>query len=245
MMIKILHEDTNIENLKKEWSNMRFISADNPQTAFAELGVQPYPRNSRTPVTLIKFGKKQFMEKLLEKGEVYMQTLTYFRELENKMNDSDGRGDAYEGIDAVLHVDEITIDDISIKNPSPIQCKYSNNSDGLVFCTYGVFDDSLLNNHLTISDEMKKMGDSAVVICDPMAFLNRCAAYTKNIKGKLMADSVTYYDENTGNYNMSPWLKRKKYEYQSEYRLFIPCTNKKPLSLRLGSIEDIARIITW
>lgn len=243
---KIFPEDTKLEDLQKEWPYIQIVSADNPQVAFAELGVRPYPLNSRTPVMLIKFGEKRFMEKLLFDGEVYMQTTNYFSELENGNKDcSDGRGDAYEGVDVVLHADEITFDGISIKNQSSIRGKYSNNNDGLVFSTFGVFDTSQREGSLVFSDEMKKMGNAAVVIYDPMIFVDRCTRVTKKLGGVLMADSVTYYNENAGDYKICPWLKRKKFEFQSEYRLFIPCRNTAPLILRLGSIEDIAEIITW
>lgn len=243
---KILPEDAKLEDLQKEYPNMQIISAENPQFSISDLGVQPYPLNFRTPVTLIKVGEARFMKKLLEDGEVYMQTTTHFRELENWKDDcSDGRGDTYEGVDVVVQAEEINIAETTIKNISPIRGKFSNNNDGLIYSTYGVFDGTLLDGNLTIPDEMKKMGDAAIVIYDPMIFLDRCASYIKNMGGKLMAGSVTYYDENTGDYTMCPWLKRKRFEYQSEYRLFIPCGNRNPLLLRLGSIEDIAEMKTW
>lgn len=242
---RILPEDTTLDDFQKEFPNMQISTANNLQTAFDDLGVHPYPLNFRTPITLIKVGEKKYMKKLLENGEVFMRTTTYFRELEAGTNDSsDGRGDAYEGVDVVLPADEIIVDGTSIRNPSPIRGKFSNNNDGLIFSIFGVFDDSMLDGNITIPDDMRRMGDTAVVISDPMVFLDRCASYIKNIGGKVMAGSVTYYDEKAGAYTMCPWLKRKIFEYQSEYRLFIPCGNRNPLTLRLGSIEDIAEMKT-
>ena len=241
--LNILPEDAKL----KEFPDMQIISGRTPDFLFSELGVLPHPLSFKTPITLIKIGEANFMKKLLEDGEVYMQTTTHFRELENGKDDcSDGRGDTFEGVDIVLQAKEITIAETTIKNISPIRGKYSNNNDGLIYSTYGVFDDTLLvDGNLTLSDEMKKMGDAAIVIYDPMIFLDRCATYLENIGGKLMAGSVTYYDENIGDYTLCPWLKRKRFEYQSEYRLFIPCGNRNPLLLRLGSIEDIAVMKTW
>lgn len=245
MKLKILPKDTTIEDLQKTFPNIQFISTENPRYAFSELGVCPYPLNSRIPVSLIKFGEKEFMEKLLRDGEVYMQTTSHFRELESLQNDcSDGRGDAYEGVDLLLHVNEVTIDNVSITSSSSIIGKYSHNNDGLVFSTYGVFDSSQVDGNLIITEEMKKMGNTAIVINDPLVFLDRCATFTKKIGGKLMANSITYYNEDIGDYYLCPWLKRDKFAYQSEYRLFIPCGNKVPLKLKIGSIGDIAELIS-
>lgn len=242
----IFPEDIKQEDIKKKYSDIQFISTDNPQTAFAELGTKSYLMNFRYPVALIKIGEEEFMKKLFESGEVFMRSVAFFQELENDTNDcSDGRGDAYEGVDVVLQASELIVNDTSITNISPIRCKYSNNNDGLIYSTFGVFEDSMQDGNYSIPDDMRKMGDTAVIIYQPQIFIDRCTAYVKNIGGKLMARSVTYYDENVGNISMSPWLKRKKFEYQSEYRLFIPCMNRAQLTLRLGSIEDIAKMIKW
>lgn len=54
---------------------------------------------------LIKIGEGKYLKKLFEHGEIYMQTLTHFKNLE----DGYLRGDAYEGADSIDQLDWIKI----------------------------------------------------------------------------------------------------------------------------------------
>lgn len=221
------------------------VQSDNPYNDLKAFGVNVYPKSeSRTPVYLVKVGEKQFMERLLFQGEVFMNTLASFRKIEDiGGNCSDGRGDAYEGIDAFFQVSGLYIGNNLIEGVSPIRYNLPGGIKGLIYCLFGVYDDTEDVPSL-IPQKLLEMGDTAIIINDPMVFIDRCATAAKAAGGKLFANSVQYYDEREGNYFLTPWLKRKKYFYQSEYRLFIPCNNDKPLSLTIGPIDDIAEMVS-
>ena len=221
------------------------MQSDNPYADLAELGAVPLPASAgKTPVTLVKVCDKIFMKKLLEEGEVFMRPLEYYRKLENDGGDlSDGRGDAYEGIDAITQATAIYIGGKEIETPFTIRHNFPNGNRGLIYCLYGVYNDSYANGELILPDAMKEMGDTAVVIKDPMSFIDRCVAAARNAgAGQIAAGSVGYYDETEGDYFLSPFGKRQKFKSQSEYRLYIPCNKKGDFTLSIGSIEDIADI---
>lgn len=223
------------------------MASGNLYADLSKLGTQPYPHSeNKTPVTLIKVGEQQFMEKLIQEGEVYMQTLEHYRNLELEAKDfSDGRGDAYEGIDAINQVNQLSFGDKTFDTAFTLRCKSSKGIKGLVYSMYGVFDGSWVDGTFVLPECMKKMGDSMVVITDPMVFLDRCASAIFQLKGRLLARSVSYYDEQEGDYFLDPWLKRKQFSAQSEYRLFVPCAYNKPLALHIGALTDIAELVNF
>ena len=224
--------------------NVRMPS-DNPYADLSELGTEPLaPSEGKTPVTLVKVGSEFFMKKLLEEGEVFMRTLEYYRKLENDGADcSDGRGDAYEGIDAITQATAICIGEEEFPTSFTIRHSLPGGYKGLIYCLYGVYDDSYSCDKLVLPNEMSGLGDTVVVIKDPMAFIDRCVTAARKAEaGKTAAGSVGYYDETEGDYFLSPFWKRQKFAPQSEYRLYIPCNNKGDFTLRVGSIEDIADI---
>ena len=221
------------------------MQSDNPYADLAELGTEPLAQSEgKTPVTLVKVCSEFFMKKLLEEGEVFMRTLEYYRKLENDGADcSDGRGDAYEGVDAITQTTAICIGEEEFPTSFTIRHNFPGGYKGLIYCLYGVYDDSYSCGKLVLPDEMAGLGDTAVIIKDPMSFIDRCVtAARKAGAGKTAAGSVGYYDETKGDYFLSPFWKRQKFAPQSEYRLYIPCNNKGDFTLRVGSIEDIADI---
>ena len=221
------------------------LQSNDPRKDLEFLGVSSFIQEEfRTPITVIKIGEDEYMRKLLEKGEVFMRTLEEFRKMENESKDcSDGRGDAYEGVDAITQVDALFLGDTKVEGCSPIRHNLPGGIKGLIYCLFGVYD-SPFDIRGSLPNEVKKMGNSAVVIRDPMVFIDRCATAVRKAGGGMMAGSVQYYDENAGDYFLSPWLKRNKFRAQSEYRLFIPCGNEGCYTLHIGSIEDIAEIIS-
>lgn len=235
-----------IKDYIKEHPEMKVrVQSDDPYADLAELGTVPLPPSEgKTPVTLVKVCDRIFMKKLLEEGEVFMRTLEYYRKLENDGADcSDGRGDAYEGVDAITQATAICFGGKEIKTSFTIRLNFPNGYRGLIYCLYGVYNDSYSNGELILPDEMKEMGDTAVVIKDPMSFIDRCVtAARKAGAGQTAAGSVGYYNETEGDYFLSPFWKRRKFLPQSEYRFYIPCNYTGDFTLRIGSIEDIADI---
>lgn len=239
--------DTNgIEDYIKEHPDIKVrMQSDDPYVDLSELGTNPLPpTEGKTPVALVKVGNEFFMKKLLEDGDVFMRTLEYYRKLENDGADcSDGRGDAYEGVDAITQATSIIVGDVEVPVSFTIRHNFPQGHRGLIYCLYGVYNDAYSNGKLILPDEMKAMGDSAVVITDPMAFIDRCVtAARKAGAGRTAAGSVGYYNETQGDFFLSPFFKRQKFVNQSEYRFYIPCNNKDDFTLKIGSIEDIADI---
>ncbi len=249
-MVKLLffnQSDTDgIKDYMEEHPEMKFrMQSDDPYADLAELGTVPLPPSEgKTPVALVKVCDRFFMNKLLEEGEVFMRTLEYYRKLENDGADcSDGRGDAYEGVDAITQATAISIDGKEVKTSFTIRHNFPSGYRGLIYCLYGVYNDSYSNGKLILPDEMGKMGDTVVVIKDPLSFIDRCVTAAQKMGARqTAAGSVMYYDETAGDFFLSPFWKRRKFKLQSEYRFYIPCNYTEDFTLRIGSIEDIADI---
>lgn len=244
--LRFFHNEQEAKEYQKDNPEFDFIDdSGDPYSGFTKLGTQPYPHyEHKTPVTLIKVGERQFMERLFQEGEIYMQTLEHYRNIELKDKGlSDGRGDEYEGIDAINQVNQVSLGDKSYDVKFQLRINFPRGCKGIVYSMFGVFDKSWMNGTFVLPESMKKMGDCMVVVTDPMVFLDRCASAINKAGGQLQFHSVSYYNEEEGDYFLNPWLKRKQFSTQSEYRLFVPCMNKKPLILHIGSLADIAELV--
>jgi len=244
--VRLFHNDEEAAAYIKAHPDIKVtLRSNDPRKDLESLGVSDLKATAfRTPIMVIKIGEEKYMKKLLEEGEVFMRTFEEFRKMENEAQDcSDGRGDAYEGIDAITQVDELYVGETKVEGCSPIRHNLPDGAKGLIYSLYGIFD-SQFDSVTSLPDEVKKMGKTAVVIRDPMVFIDRCATMVRKAGGGMMAGSVQYFDENAGNYFLSPWLKRNKFKVQSEYRLFIPCSNSGNYTLHIGSIEDIAELVS-
>ena len=192
---------------------------------------------------LAKIGKKEYLERLLEYGEVYMNSIVFFRNHSNPEI-----GDSYEGA-------------LYVKNGQV--CRFRKNLDfEKVFCVMDLkgllpkrmsfwkhnnyidemvvrFAFNLLNGFLPNEDLF------VVVIKDVQEFNIRFKKACKRTKVHFLDNRpVVYYDEFDikPNVALSSFMKRLKYQKQHEVRYLVYNLNVKPLKLYLGSLCDIAYI---
>ena len=193
----------------------------------------------------LKIGDEKYMSKLLEDGEVYMNTVKYFREHEQNGN----RGDKYEGTsliekDAKLEI-SIGNDRIASSNNSEIKLRYGKDN-GNIFCLTSVFEQDLERNvkvNLNLSDELLDFGNRAILIYNPKKFINRVVNELKNLKVKYKILHVKYLDINDYSGTYSIFRKPAKYSFQKETRIFLQNDDEKTIILKIGNLKDIALMI--
>lgn len=227
-----------IEQFKAENPDCKItVFSGNPQDIIngLELKEYPLPIDTSIPKYLIKIGKEEHILSLWKQGVVYMNTVSFFRDLENT---GDGRSDSDEGAHSVAQTSKMLIDKMELASQTPITFSVSNINNGYIFCMIGVDSTDELKQVLT--DNLDALGGSFVIIKQPEEFVKRCVAVMRSNNIDLKWGRVRYYDKNEGSFLLDPWLKNKNYAKQSEFRFYFKRKEEGPAALIIKSIEDIS-----
>ena len=188
---------------------------------------------------LIKFGTERHCNSLLDHGQVYCQSVQYFRELEDEML----RGDEYEGAQHMSNHDVRTPEEREQNLPNLFRItKYLAICTGNIYCLYAVTRKMLFGAGHFISERVNGFGTHAVLIKDPPLFIDKFSKALEREKLDFQFGLVEYYDSFTYNGHLSNFLKPIEFEYQSEFRIFINRKASNPFIIELGRISDIAEI---
>ena len=212
------------------------------------------------------FSEPQHADDLI-KGNLYANTLRYFRNIEGDPI----RGDPEEGAimpqieDLAIEltstnpttgeVDKITITKDDLAAPPIIRPRWFERIN--LFCMYaartGQFTTVSEQNiadfqkQLEMPEDCEEFGSHSVLIRNPREFIRRVNLAAEKKGCKVHSGLVQYYDPDIGTPPIhSPiqtlFLKRKMYEYQKEWRLAIDIgtTADCPIIFDIGGIEDIA-----
>lgn len=201
----------------------------------------------RNFASFIKFGEKQYMEKLLLEGEVFCRPLDYF----TKIASNDLRGDKNDGAAYLKQIKDLKVRHKGVtiatavtgqlygRNPQlkgNIFCLFALNSDDLNFETKAI-------KKLHINLDGVSFGDSAVWIFDPGEFMKRLRKAIKRSGLKSQFSPISYYDHESYEGKLTPFDKSNVYSSQNEVRFWIPNNLNEDMVFRLGNISDIAGLI--
>jgi hypothetical protein len=197
--------------------------------------------NGNPAMVLLKMGQREHLEQF-RTGLLYMNPLTYFRDLES----DPARADRYEGAthifqpkDVIITLSapgfgEIVIDSEDLAAPTTL----SMNSELCcnLFCLYAI---SQPVSGKLFPSEHEWFGDSIVLILNTEKFLNCVivAAKAQNLSGKMKL--VEYFDDEVYTGRIDRFRKSKRYAHQREYRIAIDSPGNAPLILDIGDISDI------
>jgi hypothetical protein len=198
--------------------------------------------------SFIKFGKLEHIKNFQESGKIYMNTVKYFKELENDIE----RKDEYEGVEKLEQInwikfiiDENTSIESSKKNNTLISGQYYIKPEyhlGNLFCLTAITDQFTEQNN-RLDPKMKDFGDTFLIINDTTKFLTRLNSKLKEINLNYKYDLVSYYDRNSYNGELNILHKSNIFEHQNEWRLNIETLSEEPFEFEIGSIEDISILI--
>ncbi len=184
---------------------------------------------------LVKIGRKEDMEKLIEKGEVYMNTTRYFKEHKNSEI-----GDTFEG---ALHIKDGKV------------YEYRENIDNeKLFCIWHINDREPINEELIykvyyndepyktkIALDLRKLSGLTddeeaymVVINNVKEFNVRFKKACKELNLEFIDNRiVSYYDELSKKSNeiITPFMKRNKYKKQQEVRYLVHKSDCNPIKI--------------
>lgn len=205
----------------------------------------------RNYIGLLKFGEKEHMQALYNKGLLYLNTFDYFKSLEFC---SDGRADSFEAVGEYYSGDDIDKMNITIEfgeekhilsrkggtlgiaiTDKPV--KYSH-----LYSMTSIDTNWTKKNNLLIDEKNFASGkDYVVIIYDTVAFLNRLRKYIIENNYICQSGFIEYVDQDGYSGEMGCFKKFNNYSYQNEWRLALSCWHtQEPIKIELGSLSDIA-----
>lgn len=193
---------------------------------------------------LLKFGKEANVSKLFEKGEIYMDTITKFKE-----TDRIAIGDKYEGSVEIKNFTKGKLTINPANNPidiniSKLQLTQSHkNNIGNIFCSYA-FTDKLLNNKQVhkIDPRMKSFGSHCIIIKDVSRFLNAIFTELSNRNIEYSHNLVKYHNYAKSDHTLTVFDKTHNLAYQKEHRIIAYTNLNEPLKIEIGSLKEYAEI---
>jgi hypothetical protein len=195
-------------------------------------------------VFLAKFGKPKYMEALQSEGEIYMQRLRAFKEIEHLQI-----GDKNEGLSHSFQPDKIQLlvnGEVIEGILGAIKTVDSTAYDPFIFCLYAFTTHHLEKKTRPFIDERcKEFGESVLVFNNKEALFSRIrkaveALASSSLNGQL----VEYVNCDSYHGEMGVFRKYSEYQHQSEFRLVLDNHDKeKFFKLNVGSLKDITQLL--
>lgn len=195
---------------------------------------------------LFRRGKSEHILNLLQKGEIYINTVNIIREYD----DNEERSDPH---DSILERDflgkvKVKIGDVGLDTKNngitldAENCVMIKDSEinGNIYCLSGIYTKELEDERETIEFKTQSFGESVIIITNPREFINRVTTTLKANGYQDIKYWAVEYFPNDYSGEVGIFRKHEKFKHQNEFRFFIPNTNNEPIRIEIGAIEDIA-----
>ncbi len=201
--------------------------------------------NKKYYSSFIRIGEKPYMERLFYGGEIYFNTLEYFKKSsQNKMYDPN------EGAVKIIQGKNL-----NIKTPNDViifdKCQlyvHDNNLKGNLYCMFGLETKTLkptkIFRKLNLNLEDIDWGDTVVYIYNTCEFLNRVENSFKENNIEFKLSPVDYYDDKIYEGNLDIFKKSIRFKNQNEIRYWIPNPENKAFKISIGNISDISILLS-
>lgn len=203
---------------------------------------------------LIKLGSRAHMERLLEHGEVYMNTLASYRG-----NELDAeRHDPYEGLARIMQMEGAKLsrknpvtgknEEIALLTRGIGRMKNKNLDKINVYCVFHFaipFDEDIPLGEVADQRVWSGLGDTAVIIGDAEEFVTRVKNEAHRRELSHWRSKVEYVDMSKRHDKVGPFIKDLAFAHQQELRIavFGKTAEPGPVKAMIGNIEDIARLV--
>lgn len=200
----------------------------------------------------VKIGQYEHLKLLQSEGHVYCNSLTYFTKIEDDSVRSDKHEDAFE-------FESFNNPKLQIKLPDEPDSMYKNvdvtwvqlvkrysNALGNLFCLYCVDMTNAKDEGQIFVDEKNILfGSHALIMLDTDEFEKRLYSELERKGLKYHFGHINYIDLKNLSGRKTLFQKDKCYSYQNEFRIFIENNSQEPLSVKIGDISDISRLIDF
>ena len=189
----------------------------------------------------LKFGSEKDIQDLFDNGAIYLNTIEYFRKLEDK----ELRGDIYEGATKVINSLPGTIripnTDRDIKYEK-IHLKISYDSVlGNLYCLYCISSYGFPNPFDFMIDKRNlRFGTHCLMIKDNQYFINSIENKLEKEGFKYKHGFIDYYNKDNVSKDLTLFEKPNEFEYQKEFRFYVYNEKIEPIKIHIGSLHDKA-----
>lgn len=192
----------------------------------------------------LKLGSYENIRDLYENGTIYLNTIQYFRNLE----DNELRGDNYEGSTRIVNSlpGTFTIPGVD-KEFKYEKVKYQVAYETVLGNIYSLY---CISSHgfpnpldFQVDKRNFKFGTHCLMVKDNQRFLDRIESELKANKFNFTHGFVDYYEKDKVSKHLSLFEKPKEYDYQKEFRFYVENSELKPIKIQIGSLKNYAEII--
>jgi len=191
--------------------------------------------------TLVKFGQYEHICQLRDQGLLYMNTFTYFRQLEDK----ELRGDKFEGVaDVHRGSSGILTPKNDLKNQFMVS-RWEIHRDLPQFEKKNVFCMCAVRPSMEsfpVDKRNFRFGGYALILKYPQQFIDRISSQLQSEKINHQANLVEYIGNDYVG-EVGPFRKLNNFAYQSEWRLVCCEGIGKERTFSIGDINDICIVV--
>lgn len=190
-----------------------------------------------------KLGSEENILDLLENGTIYMNTIEYFR----KVEDSELRGDKYEGVSRIINSLPGTFKIPGIErefNYIKMHLRESHKEViGNIYSLYAISSKGFPNPlEFEFDKRNLRFGTHCLVIKNLPLFFKKIEKELKKNNYKFHHNFVDYYDKDEVNRKITLFEKPLEFEYQKEFRFYVEDYGMKPIKIQIGSLKKYAEI---
>ncbi len=190
-----------------------------------------------------KLGSEENILDLLENGTIYMNTIEYFR----KVEDSELRGDKYEGVSRIINSLPGTFKIPGIErefNYIKMHLRESHKEViGNIYSLYAISSKGFPNPlEFEFDKRNLRFGTHCLVIKNLPLFFKKIEKELKKNNYKFYHNFVDYYDKDEVNRKITLFEKPLEFEYQKEFRFYVEDYGMKPIKIQIGSLKKYAEI---
>lgn len=196
-----------------------------------------------TIIFFLKLGSEENILVLFENGTIYMNTIEYFR----KVEDEELRGDKYEGVSRVINSLPGTFKIPGIErefNYIKVHLRESYKEVlGNIYSLYAISSKGY-SNPLDFEFDKRNLrfGTHGILIKNLPLFFSKIESELKRNNLKFNHGFVDYYDKEEVCKEISLFEKPNEFEYQKEFRFYIENDKIEPIKIQIGSMKDYAEI---
>ncbi len=191
----------------------------------------------------LKFGSEQNMLDLQRNGTIYMNSIQYFRKIE----DGELRGDAYEGVSTIRNYlpGEFEIPEIGFKGHHlGMHLKESYQEVlGNIYSLYCISSRGWTSpSEFYIDKRVGEFGSHCLMIKDNVKFLKLIEDSLAQLNMTFKHGFIDYYDKKKENRQITLFEKPLEFEYQKEFRFYVERKSMEPFVFSIGNLENISEL---
>lgn len=192
----------------------------------------------------LKLGSLENITDLYENGTIYLNTIEYFKKIE----DNELRGDSYEGASEIINslpgTFQIPNVDRDFKYEKAHIIKSFDQVFGNIYSLYCISSKGFSNPlDFQMDEKNLRFGTHCLMIKDNEYFFEKIQLELKKNGYKFDHGFINYYDKGAVSKELTPFDKPNDFEYQKEFRFYVQNDKLESIKIQIGSLMGYSEII--